>query len=155
MAGIDVGGHGGGKKPLNQELPLVPFIDFLLCCVMFLLVTAVWNQLSRIDATPSPSGRVEVATEPPIVRTLTVEPEGYSLAIGADPAQTIPRVGTAYDSPELARRLAALQSAEPNRHDLVIESRDDVPYADLVLAMDTVASTGLVDFSVSPLASAH
>lgn len=49
MAGIDVGGHGG-KKAVNHEIPLIPFIDFLLCLVMFLLVTAVWSQMARLNA---------------------------------------------------------------------------------------------------------
>lgn len=49
MAGIDTGGHGGGRAT-NHEIPLIPFIDFLLCLVMFLLVTAVWNHMARIEA---------------------------------------------------------------------------------------------------------
>lgn len=49
MAGIDVGGHGG-KRATNHEIPLIPFIDFLLCLVAFLLVTAVWSQMARINA---------------------------------------------------------------------------------------------------------
>jgi hypothetical protein len=50
MAGIDVGGGHGKKRSLNQEIPLIPFIDFLLCLVSFLLITAVWTQMSRINA---------------------------------------------------------------------------------------------------------
>ena len=49
MAGIDTGGHGG-KRATNHDIPLIPFIDFLLCLVMFLLVTAVWNHMARIEA---------------------------------------------------------------------------------------------------------
>ncbi len=49
MAGIDTGG-GHGKRATNHEIPLIPFIDFLLCLVMFLLVTAVWNHMARIQA---------------------------------------------------------------------------------------------------------
>jgi biopolymer transport protein ExbD len=49
MAGIDVGG-GHGKRSANHEIPLIPFIDFLLCLVMFLLVTAVWSHMARIEA---------------------------------------------------------------------------------------------------------
>jgi biopolymer transport protein ExbD len=30
---------GGGGRSLNQELPLIPFIDFLLCIVLFLLAS--------------------------------------------------------------------------------------------------------------------
>jgi biopolymer transport protein ExbD len=50
MAGIDVGGGHGGKRSVNHEIPLIPFIDFLLCLVAFLLVTAVWSQMARINA---------------------------------------------------------------------------------------------------------
>jgi len=49
MAGIDTGGHGG-KRATNHDIPLIPFIDFLLCLVAFLLVTAVWSQMARINA---------------------------------------------------------------------------------------------------------
>lgn len=30
---------GGGGRAVNQELPLIPFIDFLLCIVLFLLAS--------------------------------------------------------------------------------------------------------------------
>jgi biopolymer transport protein ExbD len=152
MAGIDTGGHGGGKKSVNQELPLIPFIDFLLCCVMFLLVTAVWNQLARITTDQTMPGRVEHADrEPPESRTLVVSATGYELHIGDGPVQTIARNGQTYDHVALADRLALLQRSDPQRHDLVIESQDGVLYEDIVAAMDTTASAGLVQFSLSPI----
>jgi biopolymer transport protein ExbD len=49
MAGIDVGGHSG-RRSVDHQIPLIPFIDFLLCLVSFLLMTAVWTQMSRINA---------------------------------------------------------------------------------------------------------
>ena len=30
---------GGGARSVNQEIPLIPFIDFLLCIVLFLLAS--------------------------------------------------------------------------------------------------------------------
>jgi biopolymer transport protein ExbD len=50
MAGIEMGGGPGGKRPVDHSIPLIPFIDFLLCLVAFLLVTAVWSQMARINA---------------------------------------------------------------------------------------------------------
>jgi hypothetical protein len=50
MAGLNVGTASGSRRGLNHELPLVSFIDFLLCLVAFLLVTAVWSRLSRLNA---------------------------------------------------------------------------------------------------------
>ena len=64
MGGISVGGGHGGKKSVDSEIPLVPFIDLLLCCVMFLLVTAVWNQLARLNANQQQPGQ-NAPNEPP------------------------------------------------------------------------------------------
>jgi biopolymer transport protein ExbD len=49
MAQLNVGG-GAARRETNRELPLVPFIDFLLCLVSFLLITAVWTESSRVEA---------------------------------------------------------------------------------------------------------
>jgi biopolymer transport protein ExbD len=77
MAGIDVGGHGG-KRNSNHEIPLIPFIDFLLCLVMFLLVTAVWSQMARIEADAKVPGppKDDQVTEPPKEKELHVEMRG-------------------------------------------------------------------------------
>src|SRR6218665_1447553 len=99
MAGIDTGGGHGGKKSVNQEIPLVPFIDFLLCCVMFLLVTAVWNQLARIQTNQSIAGTpsAEQQEEPPVRRRLKVTEAGYEILVGTDAPVTIPKNGDTYD----------------------------------------------------------
>jgi len=38
-------GDKTGKKSVNADLNLVPYIDLLTCMVAFLLITAVWSQL--------------------------------------------------------------------------------------------------------------
>lgn len=79
MAGISVGGGHGGKRALNQELPLIPFIDFLLCLVSFLLITAVWTQMSRINAdarVPGPPDPDRELEELKKDKTLHVEMRG-------------------------------------------------------------------------------
>jgi biopolymer transport protein ExbD len=79
MAGISVGGGHGGKRSVNQEIPLIPFIDFLLCLVSFLLITAVWTQMSRITAdarVPGPPDPDKELEEPKKDKTLHVEMRG-------------------------------------------------------------------------------
>jgi len=65
MGGIDTGGGHGGKKSVDQEIPLVPFIDLLFCCIMFLLATAVWNQLARLSANQRTPGQAATQDSPP------------------------------------------------------------------------------------------
>jgi biopolymer transport protein ExbD len=52
MASIDPGANTARRR-VDHDLPLVPFIDFLLCLVAFLLVTAVWSQMARLPADAS------------------------------------------------------------------------------------------------------
>src|SRR2546422_1294720 len=43
----------GGKKALDAEINLVPFIDLLSCCISFLLITAVWTQIAGLQVSSS------------------------------------------------------------------------------------------------------
>lgn len=74
MATIDVGARPAGTRALDHEVPLIPFIDFLLCLVAFLLITAVWSQSARIEANarvPGPPPTTTVPSDSP--RTLHIE----------------------------------------------------------------------------------
>ena len=64
MAGVDIGG-GGGKRAVNQEINMIPFIDLLMVTIAFLLITAVWVTHSRMNANaqiPGPGGGTETPT---------------------------------------------------------------------------------------------
>ena len=52
--GMDLGGGGGkGKKPLDTTINLVPFIDLMAVTIVFLIMTAVWTQLGRLQVSQS------------------------------------------------------------------------------------------------------
>lgn len=69
MGGVDVGGGGGGKRKLDSEINMIPMIDLLMVTISFLLITAVWTHMARINADaqvpgpPRPDQDVE-KTEP-------------------------------------------------------------------------------------------
>ena len=52
MGGVDVGGGGGkGKrKTVDSEINMIPMIDLLMVTISFLLITAVWTHMARINA---------------------------------------------------------------------------------------------------------
>jgi biopolymer transport protein ExbD len=68
MAGVDVGsGGGGGRKSVDSEINMIPMIDLLMVTISFLLLTAVWTHMARIDADAQVPGRSDadvVKTEP-------------------------------------------------------------------------------------------
>ena len=154
MGGISVGGGGhGGKKALDSEVPLIPFIDLLLCCIMFLLVTAVWNQLARLNANQQQPGQQAPQDQPPpeerVKLILQVQNTGYVIASTAGDRITIPKTGDAFDTEELRNKLIERHRLEPNRRDLIVAPEDGVQYADVVEAMDIVVGEGYQDMSLS------
>jgi len=52
MGGVDVGGGGGGnkRKSMDSEINMIPMIDLLMVTISFLLITAVWTHMARINA---------------------------------------------------------------------------------------------------------
>ncbi len=152
MGGINVGGGHGGKKSVDSEIPLVPFIDLLLCCVMFLLVTAVWNQLARINANQQQPGQPQQQTQPPTPKVkliLEVQATGYTLASTAGDHEVVPKNGDVYDTEGLTNKLKERHRLEPNRRDIVIQPEDGVAYKDVVQAMDIVVGQGFPDMSLN------
>src|SRR6188768_2893020 len=141
MASISAGGGHGGKKNVDHSIPLVPFIDLLLCCVMFLLVTAVWNQLARLDANQQQPGQ-QAPNEPPpeekIKVVLQVKATGYVIASTAGDRVEVPKVGDKYDVEVLREKLQERKRLEPNRRDLVVAPEDGVVFEAVIAAMDTV-----------------
>ena len=82
MAAIDTGGGGKqGDRDLNREIPLIPFIDFLLCLVSFLLLTAVWTASARLDATAITPGEhtVRPTIDPPQKLHVHIKDHGFEL----------------------------------------------------------------------------
>src|SRR6187399_3751017 len=129
MAGIDVGGQS--KRSMDHSLPLVPFIDFLLCVISFLLITAVWSQMARLNADAAVPGRSERPPEDPKDRTLHVEvkttAQGYAFALAWKqgsrvlethdvPVDVAPDFTSAPTYPKLAETITQAWSHNPGRH---------------------------------------
>ena len=152
MGGINVGGGHGGKKSVDSEIPLVPFIDLLLCCVMFLLVTAVWNQLAKLNANQQQPGQ-QAPNEPPpeekVKVILQVQASGFVLASTAGDRIEVPKTGDQYDMEGLREKLQERKRLDPNRKDLVVAPDDGVRYEDVVASMDMVVGEGFPDMSLS------
>lgn len=71
MAGVSSGAAKGGRRSVDQEVNMVPFIDLLMVTVAFLLVTAVWTSMARIPAEarlPSAKGALPTKEDPPAMR---------------------------------------------------------------------------------------
>ena len=151
MAGIQTGsGEGHAKRSVDHEIPLVPFIDLLLCCVMFLLVTAVWNHLSAVQANMPGTGGGEDGEHrpPPLALSVRVAPDRYVLQTTGGNALEVARHGDASDRAALGDRVRELRG-QVTSHDVILASDDGVHYDELVDVMDVLMGSGFSSVSVA------
>jgi biopolymer transport protein TolR len=161
MAGGAMPEQGGGKKkkkPLDAVINVVPAIDLLSCCIAFLLYTAVWTQISRLQVQQLGTGAPETATPEQLQKslavTLAVGERGLALSVG-DASYDIPSLGRSaegvvqQDLKGLATRLKAVKGEFPDQTSIIVTAEDTVPYGDLVHVIDSCLAAGLVQVSVS------
>lgn len=133
---VDSGGKNG-KKSVNADLNLVPYIDLLTCMVAFLLITAVWTQLARLEVQQKAQSAAG-ETAPSEIKTkiiVTVDSEGYNV-VENETSKRIPKQGDAYNVADLSIELKRLKEAHPDTNDLQVASEDTIKFDTLVQTMD-------------------
>jgi len=161
MAGISVGGGHGGKRAVNADIPLIPFIDFLLCLVSFLLITAVWTQMSRINADarvpgpPDPDKEIEELKKD---KTLHVEmrgdekfqlvwKEGNTVVDTIEVPRKQTQVGTDdFAYPDLATKISEIwkttgshqADSDLKRDQAVLHTDNDTKFQDIIAVIDAI-----------------
>jgi biopolymer transport protein ExbD len=138
-----------------MELNLVPFIDLMSVLISFLLITAVWTQVSMIQIGSSLYGKKSDSQpnpEPPphadIILKVEVTGKGYTLTVGKQ-AMALPFVGGDYDIAGLTAQLQRVKQLYPDKTDAVVAVQDDLAYEQLIKAMDTLLGTGFPAISVA------
>jgi biopolymer transport protein TolR len=141
----------GGKKALDAAINLVPFIDLLSCCLSFLLITAVWTQLARMNVTQKGQGAAgseNEQVEKTIQLTLFVNKDGYDFARSTGENTNIPLKGEEYDFIKLADVLKEAKGQYPDKNDIQIKADDAVIYNKIIHTMDVVISAKFPDVSL-------
>jgi len=152
------GGHGRKKKALDASINVVPAIDLLSCCIAFLLFTAVWTQISRLQVsqlgTGAPQDPALQEAQKSLAVTLAVGERGLLLVVG-DATFEIPSLGRSpegavtQDLKSLAGRLKSVKGEYPDQVSIVVSAEDTVPYGDLVHVIDACLAAGLAQVSVT------
>ena len=142
----------GGKKPLDAAINLVPFIDLMAVTISFLIMTAVWNQISRL--TVSQSGGPTSDSPPPETKTLPLNliltDKGFTISSGGSSLE-IPKNGSSYvychasgtdtidekcDDSTLIGALKKIKADVPDQRNITVQCEDGVKYNDLVKVID-------------------
>jgi biopolymer transport protein ExbD len=143
----------GGKKTVDFQLNLIPMIDLLSVLISFLLMTAVWTQVARIDVKQQPNLPTDEPTPPPeeekINLTILIKASGYTVTKKGTVVKEIEKKGEEYDSKALSEVLKSVVAEHPDNHDVTVTSEDKVPYQELITVMDTCLQFKLDGISVA------
>lgn len=156
MAGVDVG-TGGNKRALNSEINMVPFIDFLLVTVAFLLITAVWHTHSRMEVDARQPGATTGPVDPGQLTkdlhifagesdfTLTWK-QGATVISETRVARPEARPGEAPQYQDLADKIAEewtrhgghQDPSDRHRDRCVLHTDNELPFREVVAVMDAI-----------------
>jgi biopolymer transport protein ExbD len=156
-------GTGDGKKSVNVDLNIVPFIDLMSCLTAFLLVTAVWVNIAQINIQPKGKTRdtSNVQQDNENV-TLSVLVQADRIWVGlsrVNEFQEIPKKGDQQDwdkfETTLKEHKASAFFADRTDLEVAAESTGDptgtqtVHYQDIIHAMDVAIKVGFLDVGLT------
>lgn len=144
-----------GSREANVELNLVPFIDLMSVCLIFLLITAVWTQVSMIQLASSIYSQKtsdKPLSPPPfseVILRVDVVPEGFRLLLGTT-LSSIPKMSDGnYNKGNLIAKLKEIKQRYPDKIDSLASVRDNVYYKHLIEAMDALLIAGFPQVSIT------
>jgi biopolymer transport protein TolR len=141
------GGKRSGRKDVNAELLLVPYIDLLTCMIAFLLITAVWTQIARLEVRQRGQGESNGGDPPETKIAVLVHQDGFSLMVNQD-QRPLPRKAGELDYASLTNELTRLKKSYPDKLDVQVLSADAIQFDSLIKTMDAAMASGFPDISL-------
>ena len=144
----------GGRRKKNVDLNLVPFIDLMSVCIIFLLITAVWTQISMIQLGSSIySNKTSDKPLDPlpfseIILRVDILPVGFRISAGLEQYMIQKEEGK-YNQDNLIEQLQKIKEKYPKKVDAIVSIRDDLPYKYLIEVMDSYLTAGFPNISIA------
>lgn len=142
MAGAaPVESGGGGRRPTNANLNLVPFIDLLSSLIAFLLMTAVWTQIDSLQSASAGAPSGGAPSQPSLdvgitQRGMWIDREGKRQEI-------------LWEDPQDLKDMLVTAREESGRRDAMVHADDDVAYDAVIRVLDACHGAGFASVALS------
>ena len=150
------GGGGGDKRSANADINLVPYIDLLSTLICFLLITAVWQQVSVIttnsapSAPPPPEDSFNPTPPDPNKVELSVKILANALEVKAGKdVTTIKYVDGQIDKSSVKPLILSWKKKYPDKQEVTINSDSKVPYKLLIETMDVLIEQSYTGLAIN------
>lgn len=152
---MDLGTGGGGKKKaLDAALNLVPFIDLMAVTIVFLIMSAVWTQLGRLNVATTGGHPEDSPPAPSVPVAIRLGDKTFAVTVGG---AVVGNVTATRDTSgrlqleELEKKLAEVRAQLPDQPAITVRAFDGLSYDDLVRVIDACVGTQFPSVSVEPL----
>jgi biopolymer transport protein ExbD len=143
--------HYRRRRKEAPELEMTTFLNLMVVLVPFLLITAVFSQIT-IAELDLPSAESKAPADPVFRVEVVVREAGIEIMDGAKVITEIPKKDDAYDLSQLSDYLVAIKSQYPEKDDASVLLEPDIAYDNLIQVMDTVRSVATRDAGQETLA---
>lgn len=146
-----------GRRRMNFDLNLVPFIDVLSTCICFLLLTAVFMQLGTVNVRQAMGdGAASSAKEQPTMWLRLASDGGIHVSVknvkSSRASEFLVRGNRQTpDFDRLDRSLKVVKQTYPTLATALILPAAESRYADLIQLMDTVKRGQFAQVGIAPL----
>ncbi|UCH77533.1 MAG: biopolymer transporter ExbD [Candidatus Coatesbacteria bacterium] len=137
-----------------EDPELVPFIDMLVVCCCFLLMSASLLQTAVIEISlPTAAGAGTTGATPPqggeLNLSLIITDEGLRVGGAGAILPLIPRKKDSFDWEKLTETLKDVKKQYPDQESVIIIAEPEIVYNDIIQAMDVCVMEGFPDISLS------
>jgi biopolymer transport protein TolR len=131
-----------GKRSIQAELNLVPFIDFLSVLISFLLVSAVWTQLSRINVATAHDPGVDSTpvVVPKQALVVTIQASGFVIENGPLDKMQVAKNGDQLNA--LLEKLQSLKTQDTDRSQIKVLAASTISYEQVMRVVDLCIKAG-------------
>ena len=144
----------GGKKALDANINLVPYIDLLMTIMTFLMMTAVWTQIAMLEVQNASGGAESQAEEPypnaPKAILILAGKEQISVQEEGQESRSFPATQDGYDFKNIDIELKRLKDARKDREVVKIQSEDGIQYQYLTRLIDMATGNELKQITLTP-----
>jgi biopolymer transport protein ExbD len=145
MASVSEGsGRRGARRTLDAPINLIPYIDLMTTIITFLMMTAVWIQVSALDvqAESLAVDNQPVQDTPPKPIAIIMDENGFNVSEDGDNPVLLPKNATGYDLDGLREKVAALKAAQATPAEVQVFSADSVKFDEINKVIDLVSGLG-------------
>ena len=135
--------HQSRRKGMreNPELDITSFLNLMVILIPFLLISAVFSQVTILELNVPTSAGGPAADKPNYTIEVIVRKAGLELGNGVQVVAAMPKEDGQYDFDQLTAMLIRLKNDYPQKDDATVLMEPDIEYDTLIQVMDRVRET--------------